>query len=415
MQIHNPFPVAVRYNGNQLTQTSEKCHSDDKFLINIDYLILNLSSPALCNSNALITLKNDCFELVLQPFGTKTFKNRYEVFHHNEKIGTLLTTPHSSVLKKDLCQFQFENHLFYTMNLRNLEKLFNAFIDFSDMKFESINRLDIALDLENPDGFYQEVLKRIQNNQLLISGKDKKISPYYVTEKGFPVLTGFTIGSRSASRFLRVYNKSLEITKKPKEYILNTWENVGFDLSKVWRFEYQLNNTFFRFLTRSMQLNTEKVQEVTEALTWGVFNYQTLFQLLRLATKNHFDIKYNTGKSQTNKEHDFLLINWDYLKTKIGTITTVIKKVRKLAQPSLLAVKRMIKAQFREYYNSRQSSLSYILSLNTLFDDYDNSLTKLRYWFENKKQFYLDEFKRNQTNAYIFDVELFSEHSTYAV
>ena len=60
------------------------------------------------------------------------------------------------------------------MNLRNLEKLFNAFIDFCDMKFESINRLDIALDLENPDGFYQDVLKRIQNNQLLISGKDKK-------------------------------------------------------------------------------------------------------------------------------------------------------------------------------------------------------------------------------------------------
>jgi hypothetical protein len=289
------------------------------------------------------------------------------------------------------------------------------FCTFLNASFVSVNRLDIALDLENTNDFYQNVTSSILNNQLLVSGKDKKINTYYQTNKGKPCLTGFTIGSRSNSRYLRVYNKALELTKKPKEYILNSWTSSNLEHSKVWRFEYQLNNSFFRFLHKKTNYKVKDNQTVTELLTWGIFDEKMLFSLIERATKNHFEIKYNTGKTEINKEKPFLLLNFEFLKTKLGQFRNEIVKIKKAIEPSLLSIKRMLKSTFREYYSSGQNSISHILSLNESLQNYSNQLFNLEQWFYKKVPFYLDEFKQKQKMNIQFNQDLFKEHLTYSI
>lgn len=404
--------VAVGYNGNQLTRLVECA----PYSLNIDYLILNLNGELSEDSEAItIYDKNkSVFRLNLLEYGTKIFKNRYEVFFNNQLLGYLMTTPHSKALNENLSQFQFENHWFYTSSMSDLYNIVTDFCNFTSLKFQSINRLDISLDIENKDNFFQKLMNRVLNTDLIVSGKDKKITPYFVTNMGKPDLTGFSIGQRTASRFLRVYNKSLELTKKPKEYILNKWLSTNIDVKNVWRFEYQLNNTFFRNLHKVLLNNDLQIHE-SELLTYGIFNTKSLLQLLVIAEKNHFQLKYNTGKSQINKEKDFVVINWDYLFKVIGEPITQIKRIKKIVEPSLLSVKRMVKSVFREYYQSKQNSISHILSLNNIIYDYSNELFSLKSWFNDKLHFYINEFQKIQVQNFEFDYSLFKEHSKYSI
>ncbi|MGK4568279.1 replication initiation factor domain-containing protein [Flavobacterium sp. 3HN19-14] len=393
-------------------------YEPDKYLLSIDYLICNLLDKSDEPTPESISLKfiGTDFHFELQEFGTTVFKHRYFVSYNNEKIGVLLACPHSPVIASNLMQFQFENHLFYTKQLYELKKILSDFCDIGGLHFSAVNRLDVAIDLVNTEDFYQNTVLRILNNDLVISGKDKKVSPYYVTEQGKPKLTGFTIGSRTSSRFMRCYNKTLELTKKPKEYILNAWEERKIPVHNVWRLEYQMNNSFFRYLEKAMSINNENLNlSVSEPVTWGIFNPQTLMQLMEAAQKNHFEIRYNTQKSQINKEMPFTLINWDYFKTLIGNFACHIRRVKKIVEPSLLTVKRLVKGMFREYYQSKQENVSYVLGLNNLIDDYDSGLTNIRQWFHVKLPYYIREFEKKQTADFEFDNELFSNHQLYAI
>ncbi len=406
--------VPIGYNGNQLAEIENNA---DKFSLKMDFLIINLLVHNPQQFDLMIqNNKTSNFSFIKQEFGTKIFNNRYEVYLQNELIGTYLSDPRSkNILKADFSQFQFENHLFYTLHLKQLKQLTENLCSVLGAEFKSVNRLDVALDLENTNDFYQNVTQSILNNQLLVSGKDKKINTYYQTQQGKPQLTGFTIGSRSNSRYLRVYNKALELTKKPKEYILNSWSNANLEHSKVWRFEYQLNNSFFRFLHKKTNYTIKNDTATTELLTWGIFDERTLFSLLERATKNHFEIKYNTGKSEVNKEPSFVLLNFDYLKSKLGQFTAELIKIKKAIEPSLLSVKRMLKSTFREYYSSNQTSISHILSLNESLLNYSNDLFDLNYWFHSKIEFYLAEFKTKQKKNIQFDYSLFDEHLQYSI
>jgi hypothetical protein len=400
--------VPARYNGNQLTQTDQ--NEQNNFALNIDFLIINLELEPNQEGQIKKFDVNSIFDFEAQDFGTNVFKNRYFVILEGVKVGTLLTSPRSNILKENFAQFQFENSLFYTQSLKDLRFLTEQLTENLKAKFVSINRLDIALDLENTNNNYQEITKAILNEELLISGREKQLNAYFITDKGTPKLNGFTIGTRTASRFLRVYNKTLELTKKPKEYILNTWLIAGLNPQNVWRFEYQMNNSFFRFLEQKANFSG-----ITENFTFNIFDERTLFLILERAQKNHFEIKLNTGLSQTNKEPDFILINFALLKTKINGINKTIVKLKKGAENSLLSIKRQIKSAFREYYNSSQNNISSVLYFNQLFEDYDNTLTRLHSWFNEKKPFYLEEFQKKQRKTINFDNSLFREHLSYSI
>src|SRR5690606_9132211 len=141
----------------------------------------------------------------------------------------------------------------------------------------------------------------------LVKGREKNISAHHITKKGRGQFNGFTVGKRTASRFLRVYNKTVALQQptQPKPYIVEWHKNNGLEAlegSDIWRFEYQLNSTFFTYL-----------RKYGKNITFTAFEPQSLIELIELAEKNHFEIVENTGKSETNKEKTIVLHNWSDL------------------------------------------------------------------------------------------------------
>lgn len=385
----------------------------DKQLITIDYLIINLEGKLQKNlhENPLYENFNN-FSYELAERGTKTFASVYQVFYNNIRFGTLLCNPHKgSVLAEDFAQFQFDNALFYTQTLPQLGELLSHFIDATDYKFKSVNRLDIALDRVD-NGYYAGLAKSLNEGSILLAGRKKKIQFFNETEKGNMVFTGMTVGKRSAARLLRIYNKTRYLLETPKDYV-DKWHSENGLNGEIWRFEYQLNAAFFRELhqTADASFTAEHnpkfkcINEVAEKMTWGIFKIENLVELLRLAEKNHFELRENTGKSQVNKERSVISNAWVLIKKALTTVTASIKKIPKIIDRSPVIKKRLAKSLFREYYVSFQD-ISFVIALNKLL--HENELVN---WFDEKMKYYLAEFHTKERIKDTFDFKLYDEHS----
>jgi hypothetical protein len=404
--------VPVRYNGHQL---------DDKTVVNIDYLIINLVGTM----QNIESYYNEKITFEQKEYGTKVFASAHTIKYNGQTMGTIYSAPRSKVIESDLCQFQFENHTFYTSDLSYLRMFVFELTDITGLRFKAVNRLDIAVDVSDKKGFYSGLVKDIVNDKMKIGGRSKAFSLHYETSEGKPVLNGYSVGKRSSSRYLRVYNKTVEIAKKPKEYISNMWAVNGLDPNNIWRFEYQLNSDFFR------DLKHNEIQD----MTWGVFDRFVLVKLLEIAQKNHFEIKFNTKKSETNKELTYDIFDWGKIAKSISEHQVAnLARLKRIIEPSMVIHKRMIKSCFREYYNSGQD-LTYMLPVNAVIQQFKTDAVKpvtvklknpysgrrnnvtlvykddcLSAWFEEKYRYYLAEFQSLSRKPYDFDYDLFKNH-----
>lgn len=231
-----------------------------------------------------------------------------------------------------------------------------------------------------------------------MKGREKNISAHSVTKKGRGQFNGFTVGKRGSARFLRIYNKSeaLRDTTTPKPYITD-WHNnnnmaatPGLD---IWRFEYQLNARFFTDL-----------RKYGKNITYQIFELETLINLIEFAQKNHFEVVYNTGKSETNKEkRAYDLFDWQMLYDTLKDKTrTVISKIKRVFEPSINIQKRLIKSLFRQYYI--EPNLAFLYPLIKIVNEYN-----LRDWFREKYTFYLHEFLNKEKIKDTFNESFFVE------
>lgn len=371
-----------------------------KTLINIDYLIINLKG-VFYNTRLKTIINHDSetenpFSFTQSEYGTKVFSYAQKIYYNNELFASCLSVPRSSILQPDLIQLQLENHIFYTYELDKIKRLIDLFCSLHNLEFTSINRLDIALDQQRD---YNYLINAIINKNLLVSGRSKSVNLYYETHKGQNTLNGFTIGKRSSSRFLRVYNKTFNLKTTPKDYITDIHKKVFQNDIDVWRYEYQLNAKFFQDLFKQNTITNAK-----EKLTFGIFDLSSLLDLLKLADKNFFELKYNTGKTEINKEKSFLVHCFDTLKTYFKQLSSnIITKIKKTIQLTELINKRTAKSLYRNYINSNQSYL-YLQTLFTHLLDYN-----IVDWFNSKLPFYKSELIFKQ-KIQTYSNDLFYEH-----
>lgn len=354
-------------------------------LINIDYLIINLSGKKIIENKGN-------FKLEKKERGTKIFQNVHEISYKNLSLGTLLSEPYeNSVLKWDFKQFQFNNPLFYIISKEQLKSILYEFLLTYELTYDGINRLDICLDHKENDN-HKELFSNLLNKKILLSGREKAVTPYYISNNGAMEMTGITIGKRSNSRFLRIYNKTLALEKEPKQYIKD-WHSINGLNSTVWRFEYQLNNKFFKDMFRSEN-------GVNENIIWSIFNSSYLLSLIELAKKNHFELRENTGKTEVNKEKEIDFVDFQEVKNVSNQQTHIVKIVEKF-ENKIIVIKRTVKSLFSEYYKSFQE-LEFIIPLQKLLDKYD-----LNTWFHEKMNLYLAEFRTKEHLKEEFDKEQF--------
>ena len=271
-------------------------------LITIDYLIINLKGD-------LSPIKEtNSFEFIPSPYGTKTFANKFDVFYQKEKIGTLVNSARSVIIADDLNQMQFENHIFYSRTLQELKNIILELTDSYNLVFTAINRLDVAFDINDDKNYYRSLNSALNDGSVRLSGRKKTFNQYNELVKGVCINNGFTLGQRSSSKMLRVYNKSLSLQVNEKPHILQWYQQNGFKNSNVWRFEYQLNSTFFSNLKAFghdkdfYDVNKEKLSLPFEDLTFAIFDYGALINLVIMAQTNFFELRENTGKKQINAE-----------------------------------------------------------------------------------------------------------------
>lgn len=350
-------------------------------ILTIDYLILNFKGYLTENKRGLY--KEDVpnpFSTVLHQYGNKTFKDVYDLFFYDERIGLINSNPRSNIIDERLLQIQFENHLFYTYDLRELGELVFAITDYFDLTFDAINRLDIAHDKNDYNDNYVKLYLDLINGEKKIKGREKAVQAFMLTKNGSTEFNGFTIGKRTSSRLLRIYNKTKALLdpKTSKSYIYEYFQKNGLTDSTtnpVWRFEYQLNAKFFTDL-----------RERNQNITHQIFDLDFLLNLIQMAERNHFEIVYNTGKTETNKEQPYILNDWQQLAIKLKTVSRyVIEKIKKVFEPSITVQKRLIKSLFRQYYI--EQNLAFLFPMTKIINEYN-----LKDWFYEKYQFYMMEF-----------------------
>jgi hypothetical protein len=309
-------------------------------------------------------------------------------------------------MSEQFAQLQFENNLFYTLSNDALKGIINAFCDETNYLFKSVNRLDICLDKSDINNSYRNLYSNVVSGNYLISGRPKNLQSYFETYKGKSILNGFQIGKRTSDKIIRCYNKTLSLQLTEKPYINEYYANNGLKNDNVWRFEYQLNSAFFRGLNEYSKANVN----ISQAMTWGIFDKANLYELLKIANKGFFELRENTGKSQINKEKLITLFDFDYLQSQITKFNPIIRRLKKVVLSSTTIKKRLAKSLFREYYANNQD-ISYIVALNLLLEDMDMTTENpLLIWFQNKLHFYLHEFRTKEKLVNDFDSELFHEH-----
>jgi hypothetical protein len=385
-----------------------------KTLITIDYLIINLMGDLTQYTET----NSEKFSLISEPYGTKTFANKFKVHYNGEVIGSLVSAPRSNIIPEQLSQMQFENHVFYSKTLEEMKQIIDEFTDLYRLEFRGVNRLDVAFDIQDKDHYYRKLQNDMSNGVTRLAGRKKSFTTYNELVKGVCINNGFALGQRSSSKLLRVYNKSLSLEINEKQHILDHYKNNNFENSDVWRFEYQLNATFFTNLRDFghdkdfYDATKEKLTLPFQDLTYSLFDYGALIQLVIMAQNNFFVLKENTGKKQINAEQTKpFILDFDYLLNEYATYKPTILRLKSTHIPALTKKKRLAKALFREYCANFQN-VSYVVALNRLLLDnnpFDNS--PLIDWFDQKMKFYLAEFKEVEKMNIKFDFGLYYEQS----
>lgn len=358
------------------------------------------------------------FELITEPFGTKTFANKNVVKYKGEQIASILSNPRSNIIPDQLNQMQFENHIFYTKTLTEIKTIIYELTNAYSLEFTAINRLDIAYDINDNNDYYRNLSNNVIRGEYKLAGRKKSFSTHNELVKGVCINNGFNLGSRTSTKFLRVYNKTLSLEIKEKQHIVDFYKANNFENSNVWRFEYQLNASFFTNLKAFghdkdfYDVQKEKQTLPFEDLTWAVFDYGALINLTILAQKNFFELRENTGKSQTNKEETVpFILDFDYLLSTKSEYNPTFIKLKTTHVPTLIKRKRLAKALFREYCANFQN-ITYIVALNRLLletNPFDG--LPLSEWFKQKMSFYLAEFKELEKMDLKFDYRLYDEQN----
>ncbi len=180
-------------------------------------------------------------------FCSKMFNFGYEVFFKGKSFATVSVDPKKNgILKDNVAKFELKNNVQYEAGWLDDVKYFYRAMGW---KVSNTSRVDIALDGRGFFDVYQKYVREEIDR--------KGASEIQEFRKAKRVLTGFDIGKRSSDKWITCYNKSAEINKSNKNYILKYWERSGLDTRNVERLELKLKNDALK----EINFNWEKIDD----------------------------------------------------------------------------------------------------------------------------------------------------------
>lgn len=360
----------------------------NKFWIGLDWVDLNFTgNPKVFNEN-----RGD-FEISLTEYKSQIFKNIYEVTYRGDKFAEVRCEPYSKIVDPLLIQVKIFNVHLYVNTYLFWELA--SLISYYELDFKGVGRLDIAIDFNTlSDLTPAQLFVYVANGSLQNRGR-ANMQPYF-RAKGFQV-TGFSVGSKSSkSKYVRCYNKTLEMEVNDKEHIRSLWENFGLNNGDVWRFELMLKSRFF----------SECINEDGTPIHWEqLFSGHIISRILRIALKNYFDFALVEKYTHKRNWKTFEFIPYPQISGIFNYETAkLIKLKRNSLKGSIRSRRILLKGMLRSYYELGQNPL-YAGLISQYLEDYD-----LYDYFKLKFSMWLKEFKRDSLTENLFDYDLYLTH-----
>lgn len=327
----NVILTPYKYNGGQLYIRSQS--PDKKLLIGVDWFECTVNGSFLDNVNnpaSVLSFSEGDVVLVkdeLRPNGTKHFKHCYQVYLHGERFGILNTTPRSSVISDSLSIIKLDNHILYQRGwVARLEFIMNEL----GVVLHNVTRLDIAVDGGNFLNDYSN----------LIAGKYTKVGRATMqtqhTHNGS--VQGFYIGTRSSEKYIRGYNKSVELKKSlNKTYISDFWANNGLTGDNIERLEITLKR---KAMQRIVDFDLGRLED-SEYLS-GIMcsQIQKLYVLVP-----------SGGDSNVTRKKKIQVVDWSYFNAE------EVFRETKIKSPSVIwAVQQAVSFEMRESYSGLEDT-----------------------------------------------------------
>ena len=227
---------------------------------------------------------------------TKNFSYLFDVYYYGEHVGTLQShTRASKYFDPYSMQFKMLNHLLYTEGWLDI---YRGILNGCNWCHKSTTRLDIAIDGVGASNYRDTIYQAVNSrSKVMISGKTNVSTNYKGNE-----IQSVTIGSRSSSKYGRIYNKTEELKRSNKTYIKQYWVNSSLSVnpqSDVWRIEMEMKSELFK--SRKYDI-------------WRLEDSAYLASIMRTELKGWLSFyrqTNDTNKYRTMKKNQKELIDWE--------------------------------------------------------------------------------------------------------
>ena len=318
----------------------------------------------------VINTKQKEFEVIKLDYGTKQYKEIYEIKYKNKEFCFVCFSPRVEFIKKN-ANVKINNEYLYNNELKNILLKFHELFEVINI---NVSRLDLAIDVQYLDVEINNKINKLNTNEFIKNIVNENI--YILGYQNFNInktkmfYTSFSAGTRRSTCFLRVYNKTVELEKSKKEYIQEIHKREFNE--EVTRIELQVN-----FLER---FNFNENRKLSELSIFEILdNIKHIAQVV--FTKKFVICENNKNDSNKNryKSKSFIL---DELCIKLNNY--IHKKITKTKTFKIL--KNLIIQTIDLFTN-----INYI-DKNTLFE-----LKKLFYVYKQEQQYkYLEKYIENK-------------------
>lgn len=283
------------------------------------------------------------------------FNDRYQIWQGGHKIGVCLAnSSNEKTMPLNDVQIKIENNRLYENNW--LESLQQVAYDLG-ATFHNFTRLDIAVDGVDYFTPHKQMLK----GELLLVGR-ASVNDYYIRKKGSPnrVINGFYIGSRSSTKYFKIYNKTNELNRSNKTYIQKFWKENNINTDKdVQRIELTMRNDE----CKKYKIVNEETQETESEIDWQRLNDTShLASIFRSSMSKFAEYRIKTDGKNISRMPKVELINWDDL----GGVT--LAKNSTIASTEVWSAKITCKKLFEINYitNDQQYyDIAFEIAINT--------------------------------------------------
>lgn len=222
-------------------------------------------------------------------YGTRFFENYADFYLNGRSFASVMWG--SRIGDPGQCVFKIENYILYEDNVYGVVSDFMASLNLT---YTNVVRLDVAIDGLDLGW----LIRGIASGAYVRKGQ----STGTIRED----LQGYSVGRRSY-KYIRYYNKTKQMVRRPKKYIADMHSQCGLDVDMqgnprdVFRLEFEFH---WSYLSR-------QDFDLEDFFTDGG---HTMCALIRRASKNYFDFVESGRKNKSQSPHvwgvdDFLPID----------------------------------------------------------------------------------------------------------